>query len=111
VTGTKIRNHFTTSVKATEAKSPSPASEASGEQFALSSETDGTPRGLPPEAQKDGLGVDYLDSKDTTVKNPYAGHLENQHISRLIQVQADVVEGDGMALVLARIHSLMIMET
>ncbi|KAF9360559.1 hypothetical protein BGX34_007715 [Mortierella sp. NVP85] len=98
VTGTKIRNHFTTSVKATEAKSPSPASEASGEQFTLSSETDGSPRGLPPEAQKDELEVDYLDSKDTPVKNPYAGHLENQHISRLIQVQADVVEDDERPL-------------
>ncbi|KAF8947628.1 Zinc finger FYVE domain-containing protein 26 [Haplosporangium gracile] len=32
--------------------------------------------------------------KETFLNNPYAGHLENQQISRLTQVQADVVEGD-----------------
>ncbi|KAF9962807.1 hypothetical protein BGZ70_007883 [Mortierella alpina] len=35
---------------------------------------------------------------DTAVENPYAGHLENQHISRLTQVQADVVEDDERPL-------------
>lgn len=35
--------------------------------------------------------------KEILLDNPYAGHLENQQISRLTQVQADVVEGDGRA--------------
>jgi len=32
---------------------------------------------------------------ESLLDNPYAGHLENQRISRLTQVQADIVEGDG----------------
>ncbi|KAG0323058.1 hypothetical protein BGZ99_002952 [Dissophora globulifera] len=33
-----------------------------------------------------------------TIENPYAGHLENQHILRLTQVQADAVEDDERPL-------------
>ncbi|KAF9183713.1 Zinc finger FYVE domain-containing protein 26 [Haplosporangium sp. Z 11] len=43
------------------------------------------------------LGTEAKDgtpAQETVLNNPYAGHLENQRISRLIQVQADVVEGD-----------------
>lgn len=35
------------------------------------------------------------DQIDYRAKNPYAGHLENQRISRLTQVQADIVEDSG----------------
>lgn len=35
------------------------------------------------------------DQVDYRAKNPYAGHLENQRISRLTQVQADIVEDSG----------------
>lgn len=53
-----------------------------------------------------GANVDVQDPSngDAVVDNPYAGHLENQQISRLTQVQADVVEGDGMFM-LSGVHS------
>ncbi|KAG0199473.1 hypothetical protein BGX28_007271 [Mortierella sp. GBA30] len=38
------------------------------------------------------------ESEEAVFDNPYAGHLENQQISRLTQVQADVVEGDERPL-------------
>ncbi|KAF9286454.1 hypothetical protein BGZ68_002878 [Mortierella alpina] len=48
-----------------------------------------------------GANVDVQDPSngDAVVDNPYAGHLENQQISRLTQVQADTVEGDERPLV------------
>ncbi|KAF9953243.1 hypothetical protein BGZ72_005592 [Mortierella alpina] len=45
------------------------------------------------------VDVQETPNEDTDVDNPYAGHLENQQISRLTQVQADVVEGDERPLV------------
>lgn len=47
-----------------------------------------------PEVEAETIMVD-VSVKETLLDNPYAGHLENQQISRLTQVQADVVEGDG----------------
>lgn len=38
---------------------------------------------------------DQVDRYRALQKNPYAGHLENQRISRLTQVQADIVEDSG----------------
>ncbi|KAG0376066.1 Zinc finger FYVE domain-containing protein 26 [Mortierella sp. AD032] len=47
----------------------------------------------PPEAKTEQIAVEVF-VKETLLDNPYAGHLENQQISRLTQVQADVIEGD-----------------
>lgn len=38
---------------------------------------------------------DQVDRCRALQKNPYAGHLENQCISRLTQVQADIIEDSG----------------
>lgn len=49
---------------------------------------------IGPEVKAETTTVEVFD-KETLLDNPYAGHLENQQISRLTQVQADVIEGDG----------------
>ncbi|KAF9139651.1 Zinc finger FYVE domain-containing protein 26, partial [Linnemannia schmuckeri] len=46
-----------------------------------------------PETKTEKITVE-VSVTETFLDNPYAGHLENQQISRLTQVQADVVEGD-----------------
>ncbi|KAF9299444.1 Zinc finger FYVE domain-containing protein 26 [Linnemannia elongata] len=48
---------------------------------------------IGPEVKAETTTVEVFD-KETLLDNPYAGHLENQQISRLTQVQADVIEGD-----------------
>lgn len=82
MTGTKIRKHPAVPEKSF--GKPNVASEASSDQSLSSSEAD--------------FRKDLLDREETSVKNPYAGHLENQRISRLIQVQADAIEDDGIVL-------------
>lgn len=49
---------------------------------------------IAPEVKAETIQVE-VSVKETLLDNPYAGHLENQQISRLTQVQADVVEGNG----------------
>jgi len=39
-----------------------------------------------------------LPTDSAIVENPYAGYLKNQKICRLTQVQADVIEKDGMSI-------------
>ncbi|KAF9911191.1 Pleckstrin y domain-containing F member 1 [Linnemannia zychae] len=46
------------------------------------------------ETKSEHITVEVNTVKDIPPNNPYAGHLENQQISRLTQVQADVLEGD-----------------
>ncbi|KAF9126742.1 Zinc finger FYVE domain-containing protein 26 [Mortierella sp. 14UC] len=47
-----------------------------------------------PEAKTEQITVEVSSVKEALLENPYAGHLEGQQISRLTQVQADVVEGN-----------------
>lgn len=63
-----------------------------------------------PDAKAEKIVVE-VSVKESLLDNPYAGHLENQQISRLTQVQADVVEGDGRAAfngnVIRDMHSMI----
>ncbi|KFH68231.1 hypothetical protein MVEG_05049 [Podila verticillata NRRL 6337] len=54
------------------------------------------------------------DQVDYRAKNPYAGHLENQRISRLTQVQADIVEDSDeplLTITAPQLHARLLFES
>ncbi|KAF9543572.1 Zinc finger FYVE domain-containing protein 26 [Mortierella hygrophila] len=106
VTGTKIRKEKPKSEKST---NEVPANVATAEEVEKADDVSADDRqqglvasveeskvemvAIGPEVKAEMTTVE-VSIKETLLDNPYAGHLENQQISRLTQVQADVVEGD-----------------
>ncbi|KAF9113359.1 hypothetical protein BGX27_001748 [Mortierella sp. AM989] len=89
VTGTKIK------------KKPSPPLKNSAKSTEVVSDDAGIAPGEEQpidSAEESGSEQDLESVKTAILKNPYAGHLENQYISRLTLVQADVVEEDERPL-------------
>ncbi|KAF9100469.1 hypothetical protein BGX29_006544 [Mortierella sp. GBA35] len=113
VTGTKIRKAKSTSTKiVSDVSIVVAAEEEKKEGGSQESCPDGTPlddrqerlvatveeskvemMAYGPDAKTEKITVE-VSVMETLLDNPYAGHLENQQISRLTQVQADIVEGD-----------------
>ncbi|KAF8941314.1 hypothetical protein EDD21DRAFT_62492 [Dissophora ornata] len=89
VTGTKIRKRAPTSTLKSSTES------GDGEYVANDDEASAP---VDQEERGDSSHGTSAPVKETLLENPYAGHLENQHISRLTQVQADVVEDDERPL-------------
>ncbi|KAG0031987.1 Zinc finger FYVE domain-containing protein 26 [Podila clonocystis] len=57
---------------------------------------------------------DQVDRYRALQKNPYAGHLENQRISRLTQVQADIVEDSDeplLTITAPQLHARLLFES
>ncbi|KAF9357034.1 Zinc finger FYVE domain-containing protein 26 [Mortierella sp. AD094] len=107
VTGTKIQKRSSSAPdsSAQDTQAVSDVQNSSLQNSEGSSEEGGSKEVVASSAEQQnkvtemsGSEQDLESIKTDILNNPYAGHLENQHISRLTQIQADIVEDDERPL-------------